>query len=371
MTAVPLLKHSIGTDAVHRISQALEKTGHPFAADTFRQQCLDGLQPLSLKQRVHHIIAVLHHHLPADFHNAAAVLHAMKAHWPAGDPADGNNAMAAWPVIDYAAVYGLEHPGTALALLRHLTELFSAEFAVQPFILHHFEQTHAHILEWCNDPSHHVRRLASEGMRPQLPWGIRMKQFCQDPAPIWPVLEKLKNDPSAYVRKSVANNLNDISKHHPGQVLARCENWLQNATKETRWIIRHGTRTLVKQGHPDVFPLLGYPAQPAITVTAVTLTPAKVTIGGELTMAITLHNPGKQTQAIVLDYALHYPTASGKQSRKVFKLATPELAAGETRIIRKQLAFKPLSTRRYQPGRHAICVLINGLEKARAEFELV
>jgi len=365
----PLLKESLDALAVQQLADCLRDIHPSFNHVAFSKTANHGLKDLELKARVYHLIDSLHQHLPQGFEQAAQVLCQVKQHQLAAkDPTI--RAFTAWPLIDYVAIHGLQHPETALKTLAHLTSLFSAEFAIRPFIEQHYELTFEYLHNWCESEDLHQRRLASEGTRPRLPWGQQLPQFINDPQPILPLLEKLKADPEDYVRRSVANNLNDISKEHPHTVLDTCQRWLTESSKETQWIVRHATRTLVKRDVPEVFALLGYTAKPQLEID-LTLDSNTLKLGENLNFQIQLKSVAPQPQKLLIDYAIHFMKANGQQSAKVFKLKTLVLAEGETLTLKKAHRFVPLSTRRYYPGEHKVEVKINGLSFAEATFNLV
>jgi 3-methyladenine DNA glycosylase AlkC len=367
MAEQALLKNQLAEKEVAELASLLVKVETQFDTLSFEQQALTQLDTLELKQRVIHLIAVLKKHLPQEFEQAAAVLCKAAVIWHQ-QPQAVWGSFTAWPLVDYVAEVGLQQPELALTTLKKLTSLFSAEFAIRPFIEQHFELTYSKLLEWTQDENEHVRRLASEGMRPRLPWGKRLNAFCDDPRPILAVLEKLKDDNSLYVRKSVANNLNDISKDHPDKVIELCQRWWTDATTERCWIIRHGLRSLIKAGRTEVFPLLGYTEQPKLSSSQFSLSDERIHLGQALTM--TVHLSSQQEQTFVLDYKVHFVKANGQLSSKVFKWKSITLAAGQTISLIKQHSFKPISTRRYYPGEHVIEILINGQAIASKPFNL-
>lgn len=360
-----LMKDGLSAAAVERIAESLAKTLPGFPKQRFSDDALFGLQMLELKDRVLHIIAVLHAYLPDNFSETAGILLRLKSNWIPGDPSDNLAGFAAWPIIDYVGEYGLDAPETALDVLKNLTALFSAEFAIRPFFTQHTAFTLETAEIWCADPDEHVRRLVSEGSRPRLPWGQQLPQFIADPSPIFNLLEKLKDDPSEYVRRSVANNLNDISKDHPDAVIACCRRWKKNP-----WIVRHATRTLVKSGHPDVFGLLGFTESPAFKPVSLVVSPKQIRLGESVEFSFQLQSACKKPQSVVIDYAVHHMKANGKTSPKVFKLQTLNIAPGATVEIKKRHSIKPITTRKYYSGEHAIEILINGKTFGRANFTL-
>ncbi len=365
------MKSGLSTDAIKRICTVLAEIIDDFPVEKFQSDALNGLDNLELKQRVEHLITVLHQYLPEDFHKTTEILLQVKKHWDWGDENDSLSGFAAWPLIDYVAVYGLKQPEISLTTLKELTPLFSAEFAIRPFIEQHFKLTHTTLLQWTHDPDEHVRRLACEGIRPRLPWGKRLVSLCEEPSAILPILEQLKDDPSLYVRKSVANNLNDIAKDNPDTVIIVCQQWKKEASAERQWIIRHALRSLVKQGREEVFPLLGYSEQVNLTINLFELKTKIIQLGESLEVALLLSSSTEQTQKLIVDYKIHHVKANGSTTSKVFKWKNIILYEGQELSLNKQHPFKLITTRKYYPGEHAIELLINGQSFAILPFELV
>ena len=368
-----LMKNGLAEPAIYRISAALNTVLTKFDQSAFINDCLNGLGALELKERVDHIIDVLHQYLPTDFAQTADCLMAIPAIWDHGDENDPLRSFAAWPIIDYIAKHGIEQPNLALQVLKTLTCLFSAEFAIRPFILKYPELCHQNLASWSKDEDYHVRRLVSEGTRPRLPWGIRLPPFVKDPSPCLGYLDQLKDDEQLYVRRSVANHLNDIAKDHPDIVITTCKQWLAEVknkpSTDLQWLIKHATRTVVKQGHPEVFSLLGFTNKPKVDVKLNIATPT-VVFGNQLEFELTLTSKAKKSQKFVLDYAVHFVKANGETSPKVFKLKNMNLAAGETTTLAKKQAIKPITTRKYYAGNHKVEVFINGESKLIKRFEL-
>ena len=137
MEAQRAMKDGLGAAAVERIAAALSRSIRAFPEERFAAAAMAGIEALELKDRVRHLIAVLNDFLPNDFEEAADLLIALKEHWDRGDPADNLAGFAAWPLIDYIGEHGLDHPEKSLSALKELTSMFSAEFAIRPFIIHH------------------------------------------------------------------------------------------------------------------------------------------------------------------------------------------------------------------------------------------
>ncbi len=367
MTEQTALKAQLGPAAVAQLAQVLLSVYPDFDQQGFISQANEQLDALELKGRVRHLIAVLAAHLPAGFCETAQILESVAEAWP--EPSQGQwSSFTAWPLIDYVSVYGLHYPQRAFVVLETLTPLFTAEFAIRPFLDQHFELTHQQLLRWTRHDNEHVRRLASEGIRPRLPWAQQLPALRRDPAPIWPILEALKTDPSLYVRRSVANNLNDISKDHPEAVMARCREWQQLQNKNTGWLINHGLRTLVKGGRAEVYPLLGFSDKPELKTLELQLSETRLSLGASLQLALTLTTT--RCERLVVDYRIGFRRADGGLSWKVFKWKNIKTQAGVPLTLHKSQSFKPLSTRRYYPGEHLVECLVNGQVAARAKFDL-
>jgi len=364
------MKEGLGVAAIKRIGANLRRAWRAFPEAEFFRSASEGLDHLELKQRVLHVIAVLAECLPSEFESAVDVLVKAGRRWDAGETNDPLSGFAAWPVIDFVGEYGLEYPDLSLDALRELTPLFSAEFAIRPFLTHHGQQTLTTLDGWVGDPDPHVRRLISEGTRPRLPWGKQLTQFVDDPRPVLKLLEQLKDDESEYIRRSVANNLNDISKDHPDLVIKTCQRWQRKASQERNGIIRHATRTLVKAKHPGVWGLLGYADPPEVRIKNFRLHDGTVRLGDDLLFELTLYSESDQSQRLVVDYTIHHVKANGQTSPKVFKLKTLTLKPGAPCDLKKRHPFRHITTRRYYAGQHSVEIVINGRSLGKQTFEL-
>ncbi len=364
-----LMKDGLDRTAVARLRDALCAGDPAFDGPAFERRALRGLTKLELKERVTHLIGAIAAGLPPDFSQALPIVLAAGESFPAGDPNDSLSGFAAWPLIDWVAEYGLDHFDTSLAGLRQLTPLFSAEFAVRPFLLADPDRALAVLAGWLADDSQHVRRLVSEGTRPRLPWGVQLPMFRNDPAPVLVLLQKLQDDPEEYVRRSVANNLNDIAKDHPAVVVDTAEQWWTNGSTERRALVRHGLRTLVKQGNAGALGVLGFTTNPQVEV-SLDLSARSIQIGDSLELALVLQSVGKTTQKLVIDYVVHHQRANGKTTTKVFKWRNADLPAGGEIRLQKKHSFIPRSVRRLYPGTHRVEVSVGGRVLAGEDFEL-
>ena len=272
------------------------------------------------------------------------------------------------PMADFVAARGLGDFDRAMGVLGEMTKRFSAEFAVRPFILADPGRAMGWLMAWARDPSPQVRRLASEGSRPRLPWGLRLKPLVADPAPLIPLLTTLRDDASEDVRRSVANSLNDIAKDHPDLVAGIARDWLRDAPPARARLVRHALRSLLKQGHGPTLAALGY-AEAAVAAEISVATPV-VRYGEALGFAVDLRETSGAAQRLVIDYKVHHRRANGSMAPKVFKWCTLELAPGERLRLQRRHAIRPITTRRYYDGPQRVEVLVNGASVAAADFEL-
>lgn len=363
------MKEWIHKNTIEYIGNILEQIDSQFNSPAFIEKAIAGLDKLELKDRIKHVISALHQFFPADFAATAKVLRAVPGIW---NPPDEKWAyFAAWPLIDYVGVHGLDDPANALPILKDLTPLFSAEFAIRPFIEKYWEQTKAFLSDMLQSPNEHHRRLVSEGTRPRLPWGSVLRELVRDPSPVVPFLNALLDDESLYVRKSVANHLNDISKDNPEQALDIAEEWLSNARKGDyrRWIVNKGLRSLIKAGHERAFSVLGYSNADSIIVECVK-GPDTVPPQGRAVFKGCVLNTSDKSAHFVLDYIIHYKKANGSTSPKVFKLKDVTLAPGKNYCFTVTKYFNNMTTRKHYSGEHYFELQINGQPRGKHMFIL-
>ena len=347
------------------LSAAISAVYPAFDAETFDRRVYDtAWEARELKGRMRHISLSLRALLPPDYAEALAILR------QAAPPMNGYGFA---PMIfpDFVEVHGLDDWESSLPALEQFTQQTSAEFAVRPFILQDQPRMLAQMAHWAEHPSEHLRRLASEGSRPRLPWAMALPALKADPAPILPILDRLKDDESEYVRRSVANSLNDISKDNPHIVLNLLRAWQPAASPNVQKLTHHALRTLVKAGHAEALGLLGYANEAAFAVSEVQLTPATVRVGESLTLRFAVTSHAETEQAAMIDYAVVFRRANGQPSRKVFKGAKRVFAPGESVAFVWRHSFRPITTRTYYPGEHAVEIQVNGVVSARQTFTLM
>lgn len=346
-----------------------------FDHDGFLSAASEKLESLELKQRSDQITRAMASFLPSDFEHAAEILLAALAvdedpEHARKEESEGLGGFAIMPMTYYVGRHGLDHFEQSMTLFKEMTKRFSSEFGIRYLLLEQPERTLAELMNWTTDADKHVRRLVSEGSRPRLPWGMQLPAFIEDPAPLFGLLEALKDDPEEYVRRSVANNLNDIAKDHPDKVAEIAGQWLKDADKNRKRLVKHACRTLVKQGHKPTLAALGYGA-PHIEIKRLDILTPKVEFGTAVEFELSLASTSGKTQPLIIDYAVHHRKANGKTTRKVFKWKTVTLKAGASQTATRQHAIRPITTRKYYPGTHSVEILINGESMGCRDFELV
>ena len=365
------LKNQFGTDIPARIAEMIYPVFSGFDAPGFVEDALQGYEALELMARGRKIAQALRRWLPGDYEAALDIL--MASLGPRLDRAQdpGMAVFLYLPHVFFVADYGLDHFEASMQAQYELTQRFTAEFSIRQFLERHPEATLARLETWTQDPSQHVRRLVSEGTRPRLPWAPRLRPFQQDPTPVLALLELLKDDPELYVRRSVANNLNDIGMDHPCLLVETARRWLVDATDERRWLVGHALRSAVKRGEPEALAVLGFAGKANVSVSAVSLVPERVTVGGSVTLSLELTNIGLARQRVMADLRVHFIKANGRPSPKVFKLKAVELAPRESLQLRKTISLRSMTTRKHYPGLHRVELVLNGAARPLGVFELV
>ena len=360
------LKNRYNRESVHALALRIRAVYHSFQVNDFVNGIMDNSWPgLELKARMRQITLNLGRYLPADYERALGVIDRVAAGYPAGF-----NDFALMYFPDFVEVYGRDerHWELSMAALERYTPLSSSEFAVRPFIIEHEARMMAQMALWTAHENEHVRRLASEGCRPLLPWGQALEGFKKDPLPVLAILEQLKADPSPYVRKSVANNLNDISKNHPALVVKIAGEWYGKGER-TDWIVKHGCRTLLKQGNRELLGLFGFADTDGVRVGSFALGAASVFIGGDITFSFTIE--AKKATGVRLEYAIEYVKTNGKRSRRIFQISELSFKGNEKKCYTRAHSFADISTRKHYPGTHSVTLIVNGAERGTREFEVL
>ena len=343
-----------------------------FPKDDFIESVMVQFPQLELKQRIVHITHCLRASLPEAYQDGCDII--LRALPPVLDPTQTDDDFGDFiiaPLGHFVALYGCsaENLTYSLSALREITMRFSAEDAIRYFINAFPTQTLAFLTQCAQSDNYHVRRLASEGTRPKLPWSQKLLINHQQPMPI---LDALFADSTRYVTRSVANHLNDIAKIEPALVISTLSRWQQSGEqteKEMAFIIKHSTRTLVKKGNQAALALLGFGEKPAITIADFEVSTPVVKVGEALHFSFII-KPHK-AQNLLIDYEMQFAGADKPGGKKVFKLKSVKTIVGKVVKIRKKHPLRLMTTRRLYQGTHTITLLVNGQPYQTKSFELV
>jgi 3-methyladenine DNA glycosylase AlkC len=321
-----------------------------------------------LKERMKHTSFVLNRFLPGDFEEAAVLIGQIIQQLKKKGIKENSIEYMFFP--DYIEKFGISHFDISVKLMEQVTQFTSCEYAVRPFIIRYGSRMFRKMEQWSTHKSHHVRRLASEGSRPRLPWAIALPELKKNPQPILNILENLKQDSSAYVRRSVANSLNDIAKDNPAIVIRMANTW-KGISPETSALIKHGCRTLLKKGHPEILKYYKLNVNANIRISGFKLKNERVKTGEYQHFSFTIENRERNRQNTRLEYAVYFLLANGSHYRKVFKIKELVMKPGEKLKAEKSHSFKIITTRKYYTGPHKIAVIVNGQELKSGHFELL
>lgn len=362
-----LIKDIYSPTFYNRLADSMQQVLPAFDKTMFLEQIFDAdFQQKEWKERMKHTTRVLHAVMPEDFSEAVKLIDKCIIQLKQDGFGDENLAFMFFP--DYIESYGLAHFTISVSAFEFITQFISCEFSVRPFIIKYGEQMISEMVKWSLHPHPKVRRLASEGSRPRLPWAMAIPALKKDPTPILPILENLKNDPAEFVRRSVANNLNDIAKDNPDIVLEIAQKW-QGISAHTDAVIKHGCRTLLKQGHATILQHYGLVSKDIELSDFAILTP-EVKIGDRLDFSFTLYNNSTVPKNIRLEYALYYMKSKGHLARKVFKISERMYAPNEYMKIFRSQSFKLITTRVFHTGEHQLAIIMNGKESEPRRFVL-
>lgn len=344
-----------------QLSSEIKKVYPAFNSKGFLKEVDSRYSALELNQRLRLTSETLKKYLPDNFRDAVEIQKAIIPHLKRG------YTNLVFP--DFVALYGKNDINYSLAALKYFTVFGSSEFAIREFLRSDFERTISEMLKWAKDKDHHVRRLASEGSRPRLPWSFRLDNVVKNPSLSLPILDMLKDDPELYVRKSVANHLNDISKDHPALILELVKKW-KGQSERTDWILKHACRTLLKKGDQNVLDSFGVKENKNISLNFFKLDSKNVVIGACLGFDFSIINKSKASAKVRMEYAVYFCVSGGKLSKKVFHIKQMDLPPLNEITVKKKHNFKPITTRKYYPGVHRIGLIVNGKELKTLEFEL-
>ncbi|MCY1076905.1 DNA alkylation repair protein [Archangium lansingense] len=364
------LKNFFDRNVVKRIATMLRGAHPSFPEQHFLSEAATGLEAHELLGRARHIMQAMHRALPGDFESAAGILLRSLGPEREREESQGMEVFIYLPHTMYVSEHGLGHFEASMRAQYELTKRFTAEFSIRPFLERYPRETLERLHQWTKDPNVHIRRLVSEGTRPRLPWASRLRAFQKDPSPVLALLELLKDDPELYVRRSVANNLNDIGKDNPELLVDTCARWKEGASPERLWIIGHALRSAVKRGDTRALSVLGFRGGGELEVTA-SFQPKQVRLGESIGMTLSVTNRAKTRQQAVVDFAVHFIKANGSASPKVFKGGKVDLLPGASCSFEKTISFAAMTTRKPYAGTHRVEALVNGRATDLGSFTVV
>ena len=325
-------------------------------------------ETLELKQRMRRLSTALHSFMEGAYRDQLSVMLQIVSLLSQSNKVP-NGSLAYMFLPDFVEQFGQQHLKLSLQAMEKMTPFTSCEFAIRPFLKSHPEQTIQQLLIWSKHPNEHVRRFASEGCRPRLPWAMAIEFLKKDPTPILPILQQLKKDDSEYVRRSVANNLNDISKDHPQLLLDIATEWMGKSSDTDR-LLKHACRGLLKSGNPAALGLFGTSTAVPCQVTKLVCTTAKINIGDTLEFSFDLTLLSKKKTRLRIEYMIYFMKANGQQQPKIFKIGEPILEPNKTTSYVKKHSFKNLTTRKHYLGIHHISIVVNGISRQKIDFLL-
>jgi 3-methyladenine DNA glycosylase AlkC len=356
------LKEMFNKKFYEQFAVEFNKADKNFQPGKFVKDVTEGLEQLSLNQRLRNTSNVLKKHLPSDYKRSVDIL------FKAAPPLKGSYTSLVFP--DFVGLYGHDHFDLSMEALKYFTQFGSSEFAIREFLKRDFSKTIKVMDKWAEDKNHHVRRLASEGSRPRLPWSFKLDEVIKDPKVTRSILEKLKADEELYVKKSVANHLNDISKENTDYMLGLINTW-DKTNPHTAWVIKHASRTLIKKGHAGSLAVFDFEKNVKLRIANFKLNKTKIKLGEELGFSFDLISEKSKSQKLVIDYVIHYAKKSGGQSPKVFKLKELDLKPKQTISIPKKQRFQDFTTRKHYSGKHSVEIMVNGKSLMKKQFELI
>ena len=362
-----LLKNVYNKEFITILSGIITEVLPEFEASYFAKKVFDSdWKNKELKQRMSHIAYAMKFQMPEEYEKRISVVLELVEQIKM----KGFDSTLEWMFLpEFIDDLDENNYKVSINALEKVTQFTTCEFAVRPFILKYPEQLIVQMMEWASHENANVRRLATEGCRPRLPWSMALPFLKNDPNPIMPILEKLKNDSSLTVRRSVANNLNDIAKDNPETVIKTAKKWI-GKTEETDWVVKHASRTLLKQGNLEVMKLFGFGDINELEIKAFKVNTPTVKIGEYLSFSFRLKNQTKTRTKLRLEYGLYYQKANGNLARKVFKISEKMYKPNSETEINKRQSFKIISTRKFHVGLHQVSIIINGVELDRLDFEL-
>lgn len=361
------LKNIFNLKSIRLIADEIQRVERSFDKKAFIKLATKDLEQFEMKDRVRQISFALKQELPRSYKKSVKILiNAAKSHQTSQEDLF---RFSLWPYLQFIETFGLDDFETSFHGMYHLTPLFTAEFAIRPFLQRYDQKVFDQLEEWTQDESEHIRRLCSEGTRPFLPWGQKVSHLEEKLNRSLKLIEKLRNDPSNYVRRSVANHLNDISRIDEKKLIKTCQSWLKSSP-QTKDIIRHATRTLLKRGHSEALKMHGYSSTSQLSLKKFKISPKKIKEGQKLELEAELSHVSKKDLKLLIEYIVYFPKKNGELSPKAFRWKDFNLEPNKSLKITKSHDFKKVTTRKHYPGKHLVEIQINGKIYGRTNFLL-
>lgn len=365
------LKNVFNQKVIEDLAKRIAKVYPDFPIKAFLKSTLDPLDRLGFIERSNHLRDRLYEFLPQDPEESIKIL------MESLGPELSNSEIAAlegftvMSLCSFVSKFGQNHFDLSMKALYEMTKRFSAEGDLRTFLSVDYEKCMKLLHKWCEDPNHHVRRLVSEGTRPRLPLSGRIPRFQKDPTPVIELLDKLVSDESLYVRRSVANNINDIAKDNPKIAIATLKKWKKIPSEDVQWLVKHASRSLVKSGNSELLEIFGVKSSIALKIQQFKISKAKFKLNEILTMDFEIESKEAKVENLVIDYVIHFMKANGKTKEKVFKLKNCKINPKEKILIQKKHKLVDTAGRTHYPGKHILELQINGKRYGRLEFEMI
>ncbi len=352
------LKNVYTKDYIKNLAFKIKENYQEFEIDNFINAIFEqSWENLELKARMRHIAIIINKYLPLSYSKQLEVLKPVSKDF---------GSFEAMFFQDFVEVFGINDFENSMKALEVFTIDSSSEFAIRQFILKYEDKTMNQMKLWAKSQNVHLRRLSCEGCRPRLPWAVALPLFKQNPTKALEIIELLKNDKNLYVQKSVANNLNDISKDNPNLVIDFVKQNI-GKTKELDWICKHASRTLLKKGNSEILGLFSFDKSHHINLTNFCYDKT-ILLNDDFNFSFEI-NSNEMIGNIRVEYVIYYLKSNNIHNKKVFMISQNDIKSSSKKFIKKQ-SFKNMTTRKHYLGKHFIAILINGVEVLKEEFYL-
>ena len=352
------LKNVYTKDYIKNLAFKIKENYQEFEIDNFINAIFEqSWENLELKARMRHIAIIINKYLPLSYSKQLEVLKPVSKDF---------GSFEAMFFQDFVEVFGINDFENSMKALEVFTIDSSSEFAIRQFILKYEDKTMNQMKLWAKSQNVHLRRLSCEGCRPRLPWAVALPLFKQNPTKALEIIELLKNDKNLYVQKSVANNLNDISKDNPNLVIDFVKQNI-GKTKELDWICKHASRTLLKKGNSEILGLFSFDKSHHINLTNFCYDKT-ILLNDDFNFSFEI-NSNEMIGNIRVEYVIYYLKSNNIHNKKVFMISQNEIKSSSKKFTKKQ-SFKNMTTRKHYLGKHFIAILINGEEILKKEFYL-